>query len=51
MNATTTTDTSTSTRPAAHGAVRRLLDALAERLRRGLELAGAAYVDGHTPPM
>jgi len=50
MNATTT-DTSTSPRPVAHGAVQRLLHALGERLRRGLELAGAAYVDGHTPPM
>nr|WP_314545583.1 hypothetical protein [uncultured Massilia sp.] len=50
MNATTT-DTPTYARPAAPGAVQRLLHALSARLRRGLELAGAAYVDGHTPPV
>lgn len=51
MNAYSTTDTSASAQKAAHGAITRLLHALGARLRRGLELAGAAYVDGHTPPV
>ncbi|MFK3740764.1 hypothetical protein [Massilia sp. TN1-12] len=43
------TEPSAAAQPAPRGALGGLLHAIGKRLRRGLALAGAAYVDGHTP--